>query len=287
MINSESIEFSKGDQLELAVEFLEKCIFQEISRNSVLTIDIKRKHKKRIKGVTHEVDLYVKIDLKNGYTTIFIFECKNWTKNKVNKNEIISFSEKINAFEAQKGFFIGTKFSRDARNQAKLNQRISIHIANNYELSTLDFVVIDLPSKRKIHELTFFEPNEIPGITKPKVIEGEIKFKVNNQEFNYSEFVSTLIKSICTKEFIKEKLGDNYMIAEVNCKDYYQFPKNSFYINGILYDKAFINFSITIERCYPSLKFGYDIENRGKYMRLEAEASEGIKLVIHEYKLGN
>ncbi len=68
-------------------------------------------------GVRHEIDILVSVDLSNGYEATFVFECKNWEE-KVGKNEIIVFSEKIKATQAQKGFFVARSFTADAQAQA-------------------------------------------------------------------------------------------------------------------------------------------------------------------------
>ena len=67
----------------------------------------------------------MEIDLGDGYRSLFIFECKNWQR-RVNKNEVIVFSEKIRALQAQKGFFVARSFTRDARAQAASDPRVQL-----------------------------------------------------------------------------------------------------------------------------------------------------------------
>jgi hypothetical protein len=54
-------------------------------------------------GVHYEIDIFVTIDLSNGYKSVFIFECKNWQE-PVGKNEVIVLSEKIAGAQAQHGY---------------------------------------------------------------------------------------------------------------------------------------------------------------------------------------
>lgn len=53
-------------------------------------------------GVKHEIDVHVTVSNARGYYAVFVFECKNW-KDKVDKNEIVIFSEKIKVATAQRG----------------------------------------------------------------------------------------------------------------------------------------------------------------------------------------
>jgi hypothetical protein len=76
-------------------------------------------------GVRHEIDLWVTVDIGNGYESTFIFESKNWKK-KIGKNHIIDFSEKIKVAPAQRGFFVAHSFTRDAIAQAKKDPRIRL-----------------------------------------------------------------------------------------------------------------------------------------------------------------
>lgn len=78
-----------------------------------------------VANVRHEIDIWVSVDLGRGYTALFIFECKNWIES-VGKNEIIVFSEKIRAVQAQSGFFVAKSFTGDAEAQAALESRITL-----------------------------------------------------------------------------------------------------------------------------------------------------------------
>ena len=125
--------FTKGKVLEDAVRAIEAAILHELPGvdDSTFAIDSNKIHV--VDGVRHEIDIWVEIDPGKGYETRFIFECKNW-KDKVGKNEIIVFSEKIAAVRAQKGFFVATAFTADAEAQAKKDPRTVLLIAQ--ELGT-------------------------------------------------------------------------------------------------------------------------------------------------------
>jgi hypothetical protein len=108
----------KGDALEQAVEAIEGLILRGSPNLKAKSYLIESKKIITVGGVHHEIDLFVTVDLGGpGYSSVYIFECKNW-KEAVGKNEIIVFAEKIAAARAQRGFFIAKSFTADAKAQA-------------------------------------------------------------------------------------------------------------------------------------------------------------------------
>ncbi len=130
----ESSSQAKGNSLEDAVELIEQSIFHVNPAFKECTLTINKKKTLMADGVRHEIDLYVEIDLGNGYTSTFIFECKNWEES-VGKNEILEFSEKIKVAKAQKGFFIAKSFGVYAKAQARKDNRIELlEVDDNFSL---------------------------------------------------------------------------------------------------------------------------------------------------------
>lgn len=122
----------KGDALERAVELIERFILED---NSNATVTIEPKKILVVNKVKHEIDIYITIDYGKGYKSLFIFECKNWKK-KVDKNELIVFSKKIEVAHAQKGYFIAKSYTEDAKAQAEQDGRIELLFATE-ELEAL------------------------------------------------------------------------------------------------------------------------------------------------------
>jgi hypothetical protein len=111
-----------------------------------------------VAGVRHEVDIWVSVDLGGGYEALFIFECKNWA-DKVGKNEIIVFAEKIRALQAQRGFFVAKSFTTDAEAQATLDPRITL-------LRVADVPAADVPVPFGFHGMSVESTNvEVAFIT--------------------------------------------------------------------------------------------------------------------------
>lgn len=117
--------YEKGNTLEAAVTSIERCILGTSPHLREKPFLFESKKIINAKGVHHEIDIFVTIDLGAGYKSAFIFECKNWEES-VGKNEIIVFAEKIDATQAQHGYFIAKSFTRDAERQAAKNPRVTL-----------------------------------------------------------------------------------------------------------------------------------------------------------------
>jgi Restriction endonuclease len=124
--------YQKGNALEAAVAAIEELILQSSPAHREKTWFIENKKLIQVDGVHHEIDIYVTIDLGEGYKSVFIFECKNWQE-AVGKNEIIIFSKKIEVSSAQSGYFIAKSFTADAMAQGKTDPRITLKIAKEHE----------------------------------------------------------------------------------------------------------------------------------------------------------
>jgi hypothetical protein len=110
----------KGNALELAVHAIESAIIKASPSYQEKTFAIDSNKIVTVSGVRHEIDIWVSVDLGSGYTARFIFECKN-QEERVGKNEIIVFAEKIKAVQAQSGFFVAKSFTADAEAQQLSN----------------------------------------------------------------------------------------------------------------------------------------------------------------------
>lgn len=91
-----ALSHEKGNALELAVRAIEVAILRTSPSYNEKTFLIESKKIIQVGGVRHELDIWVRVALGVGYDAIFILECKNWQE-KIGKNEIIVFTEKIQA----------------------------------------------------------------------------------------------------------------------------------------------------------------------------------------------
>jgi hypothetical protein len=146
----------KGNALEQAVHSIESAILQSAPGLSENVFRFESKKIIKQASVHHEIDVFVTVDVAPGYTSIFIFECKNWEK-PVGKNEIIVFSEKIEACGAQKGFFVAKAYTKDAAAQAETDTRIKLLFADELDPATtpvpFDFHVVLLENTHSEFEI--------------------------------------------------------------------------------------------------------------------------------------
>jgi hypothetical protein len=124
----------RGELLEQGVRAIERHLLAV--EGNVKDSDLAIETRKIIvhQGVKHEIDVHVTVSNARGYDAVFVFECKNW-KDKVDKNEIVIFSEKIKVATAQRGFFVARDYTADARAQAALDPRMVLLTARADELS--------------------------------------------------------------------------------------------------------------------------------------------------------
>jgi hypothetical protein len=125
----------KGRELESAVHAIEAVILESSPSLREKPFTIEARKRINVGGVHHEIDIFVTVGVAKGYTSTFIFECKNW-EDAVGKNEIIVFSEKINAATAQRGYFVAKSFTKDAEAQAHKDQRITLLTATEHNPAT-------------------------------------------------------------------------------------------------------------------------------------------------------
>jgi hypothetical protein len=127
-----------GKSLERATELIERHILDHIEKKDIGQVRIQSNKIITIKGVRHEIDIYVTVDLKIGTQLIYIFECKNYKSKVISKNDIIIFDEKINVIGAQKGYFVAKKYSKDSINRAAESPRIELLILDNENSRVFD-----------------------------------------------------------------------------------------------------------------------------------------------------
>jgi hypothetical protein len=124
-----------GDVLHNAVHSIEQRILGLSLAAKESTIKFESKKIVTVDGARFEVDIFVTIDSAPGYSSVVIFECKNWKKS-VGTPEITHFSAKIEAVGATRGFFVAKSFTKDARALATKDKRITLLIASEHDPAT-------------------------------------------------------------------------------------------------------------------------------------------------------
>ena len=269
----------KGDLLEDVVESIENFLLSQNPGIQYHTLTIERKKRIVQDDVLHEIDLFVKIDMGNGYEAIYIFECKNW-KNNVDKNEIIVFSEKIKATNAAKGFFIAKGFSSYAVSQAKKDTRIELAIANdNLDKFPYATLVSSFNSDVKHFDILLFHPGN--NISIPVDLTTQ-SVTLNGEVIDLTHYIESLVNDFVARKYGRSQIDTNLKIVEspenftveepLNDGEHQFKDRVSFHFPDdvtLLLDDAKIGkihtiIDHTVHIIPPVILWQYDVEKRGR-----------------------
>lgn len=258
----------KGNQLESAVRAIETVILKSSPALRENTFTIESKKLIFPGGVRHEIDVYVQVDLGAGYTAIFIFECKNWEA-VVGKNEIIVFSEKIDATQAQKGFFVAKSFSSDAEAQAKKDARIQLLLATEHNVDEtpvpFDFHSI-VYEKEKLHsEIEMHERNVESSAAKTAIDISSAMASCKGTEIDLQKYIHEWVELVANdnlSHFPSGKLAAG--TYERTAQAERRFEVGELVVNGR--DMAIIRLStkFPVQVLRPPIISHFEIETRGR-----------------------
>src|SRR6266699_1247084 len=198
----------KGDALEDAVRLIETLILQSNPNTKEATLTIEAKKIVTVLGVRSEIDIYISVDLGNGYELVYIFECRN-RKESVSKDDITVFSEKINDVSAQKGYFIAKNFGRDAINRAKRDKRMILLKATE-ELDTLPILIknfhfiVNIP---KHINLSFVMKTDDPQKVGKLTFTHESSVRLGNEELSLGVLRERVQQNVINEEMNHEPTG--------------------------------------------------------------------------------
>lgn len=264
-----------GKSLERATELIEKHILIDIERSKICEIKIETNKIVIQNGVRHELDVFVSVDLKIGTPLIYIFECKNWSKKTVSKNDIIIFNKKIADTQAQKGYFIARKYSSYAENQAKEYDRITLlPLESNTEFDIDNFMQMKSTYINNINA-TF---KASPFIQKSKNF---LHYKVvmeNHQIMTIAELVSKKIMKIHSKENdirIKKLIKKQFIWT-------FQLVYSNIYVDNQLVANLVLDVNVELCHSNPVLIFDYSIAEKGRYIKIKMKDFTGQKDMIME-----
>ena len=255
----------KGDVLEKAVELIERTILGQRFKGQDNKITIERGKVEIIDGIRYEVDLFVELDHGAGYKPLFIFECKNWDKN-VGRGEIVNFADKVDAFRAQKGFFIAKGFGKYARKQAEKCLRIELLLAKDTYIDPTPFPnrnVFFSDRKNSITSIEFESKHKEGEKHEPKLIDKEkIKIVYQGAEVNPADFINNkLINPFWNRWTPIQKEEGTYPIK---IEEIIEFGDGELIINDKvrICAKILFEFNLTITKL--RVVSWIDVEGRGR-----------------------
>jgi hypothetical protein len=265
----------KGDRLERAVRAIEETILRSSPNYSDRTFRFASKKIVLVGGVHHEIDVHVEVDLGPGYQAVFTFECKNWEQN-VGKNEIIVFQEKIDAAQAQRGFFVARGYTKDAIAQAAKEPRIELLYVDQLPVDGVpvpfDFHAINI-------ELTHIAPTGAAAVTKG--VGGRVDFDLRQARVEVSgqpvEAVSYLkawgyeAAGERTKTFPSGDLSGDLAVGkyELDTASTREFAAGEFRIDDYELTSMTIAVRFTVEVFRPGILSHLSVGGRGRVVELE------------------
>lgn len=272
----------KGDRLERAVRAIEEAILNASPSLRDRPFAIESKKTVVIDGVRHELDLFVTVDLAREYKSIFIFECKN-QQEAVGKNEIIVFSEKINAVAAQRGFFVARSYSRDAEAQAKKDPRIKLLVATEHDPAGLPvpfdfhFIVQNETSAR----VEFHERGSVRS-QKQDILAASARFRLRGEDIEFEPYVRGWTNEVSKEGFrrvpsatLPEGTYDHTVTFERT------FADGEFTIDGrdMEWGRLHLTFKYRVYR--PAILTHFEVATRGRTLSFAPLFVDGTTLVAN------
>jgi hypothetical protein len=269
----------KGNALEQVVEAIETLILHSSPNVKEKTYRIESKKHINATGVRHEIDLLVTFDLGPGYTSVYIFECKNW-REAVGKNEIIVFSEKIDATQAQRGFFVAKSFTVDAKAQADKDPRMELIIAAEHDpANTILPFGLQYTFLKALHVHVLFTAWGSTGQTTVKWDPSQSPVMLNGTPMNMMDQLSlwsneTMNESMLT--FASGTLSEGTYQREG--KSERKFAEGELTVNDAPIEKIAITVQFEIFLVRPAVKSHFEVNGRGRVISLEGHTAAGITL---------
>lgn len=273
-MTSKQTNQEKGALLEDGVALIERHILAVEANLKPSSFQIEARRIIVVSGVRHEIDIFVLVSAERGYGATFIFECKNW-KEKVSKNEIIVFSEKIKACSAQRGFFLAPEFTADARAQAVLDPRVVLVTATAAEMADVEaityFHILEVVYKDVY--VDFFEDSgasQRPGAKKTIDVKAA-QATLDGNSIDLEQYVLAWRDEAQDARTAKwgsplQPAGDYDLVAESERT----FEDGQFVVDGVSYWRATLKVEMVARIHRPGVRARVDVDGRGSALKLEA-----------------
>ena len=260
----------KGRELERAVQAIEAIILASSPGLSKQPFKIESRKRVKVAGVHHEIDILVSVEAAKGYTSTFIFECKNWEE-AVGKNDIIVFSEKIKAICAQGGFFVAKSFTKDAAAQAASDPRLILLDATEHDpASTVTPECFHITTPATANPSTTFRVAGTSGKNvKPIDAKGK-NFRLRGQEMPLIKYLDGWMHELYQEKLLYFRTahlseGVHPMVASAERS----FNGGEFVLDGQQIEHVRMDVEFGVQIIRPAVISNYEVATRGRAIRLE------------------
>lgn len=258
----------KGNALEFAVKAIETAILKASPALKENTFLIESKKIVTVAGVRHEIDIWVEVDLGKGYRAIFIFECKNWEE-KVGKNEIIVFSEKIEALQTQKGFFVAKSFTADAEAQAGKDPRIVLLRATEREETPVPFDFHFLIRDKTNVDLRFFQMGATEKLRNERMDLQKAEAYLRGERLDLHAYGNDWANDLCNAKLKSFPSGTTHEGEyELEASGDRTYEEGELKIQGKEFTRSEAHVKFTVRVVRPPVMSDFEIESRGRVLSL-------------------
>jgi hypothetical protein len=272
----------KGEALEAAVRAIETVILKESPALREDTFIIESRKVISVEGVRHELDLFVTVDHGQDYKAVFIFECKNWSSSPVGKNEMIVFSEKIRAVQAQRGFFVAKSYTGDAEAQAKMNPRITLLTVTEHDPAStpvpLHFHLVGpISADARVEFLKLGSS----GRELVPVDSASARLTVSGEETDFDHYLRYWISQACeesTKGFPSGDLPEGEYDRPVSASR--KFSRGEVILNDHEIESASLQVMVKLRVTRPPVASHFEVATRGRSISLAPVTIEGVTLSV-------
>jgi len=259
----------KGHSLEIAVHAIETVILESSPSLRGQPFLIERRKRITVDGVHHEIDVFAEVGAAKGYASIFIFECKNW-ETPVGKNEIIIFSEKIDAAVAQRGYFVAKTFTKDALAQAAKDKRITILYATEHDPTNVpppESFHLTAPASVKCS--TTFRVAGTSG-TKLDTIQVEGKLvRLCGSDVLLADYLTSWLDELYRQRLLWFYTADlPEGVHPLLVEDQRSFRAGELFIDGREIEGVHLQAEFGVEIIRPAVISDYEVSTRGRVIRL-------------------
>lgn len=271
----------KAHALEDAVAAIERHILKTSPTLREKTFVIESRKIVNLSGVHHEIDIFVTIDSAPGYRSVFIFECKNWTDS-VGKNEVVVFSEKIDAAHAQQGYFVARSFTKDAKAQARKDPRMTLLLAKEHDpagmpvpfgFHGLHLEIVSIQAEFKARNPVGPESATVDLATAQAVLDG--------QAIKLDDYLTKWAQETCTENtrtFPSQRYPEG--TYDRTAAAIREFVDDEFVIDGEPVKKADIAVAFKAHVLRPRIISYYEVESRGRSLAFAPVAFAGSEMQI-------
>ena len=260
----------KGRELEDAVHAIETVILQSSPTLHDKAFTIEPRKRINVGGVHHEIDIFVKVEVAKRYSSLFIFECKNWA-DAVGKNDVIVFAEKIDATSAQRGFFVAKSYTKDAMAQAGKDSRITLLTATEHDPATSivpDSFHFTAPATVK-PTVTFRVAGSSGKDLKPIDVHDK-KARLHGREIRLTDFLDPWIQELYSERLLHFRTWDlSAGIHPMTASGDRSFGAGEFIIDEQAMEHVHIDLECGVQITYPAVLSDYEVSSRGRVIRLE------------------